>query len=66
MEKPQIISLVNFEGKWVSQKELPQDIVYDMVGEAVKRAAKTIGFEADIPEKGHKKTASAGACSRDK
>lgn len=40
-----IVSLIEYNGEWVPQEELPEEYVRKMVVEAIVRAGKSIGFE---------------------
>ena len=46
MRKPNIVSYIKINGEWVDQKDIPPEIVMDIVEKVIKRAASTIGFEA--------------------
>lgn len=51
MKKPTIISLIQVDGKWMQQEDIPPDRVEEIVTSVIKRAAANIGFEATIRKK---------------
>lgn len=46
-----IVSLIEYNGEWVPQEELPEEYVRKMVEEAIIRAGKSIGFEVKVGER---------------
>ncbi len=51
MKPPKIVSMIEVNGEWKNQDDLPQEIVRELVGRTIIRAGKNLGFEVSKVKK---------------